>query len=59
MTFRDACLQLGIAEDKLCNDDNDAKDILYSNNSNRADEDNVEIFEENTTDGKTRTMRIR
>ena len=43
MTFRDACLQLGIAEDKLYNDDRDAEDNLYGNNSNRADEEGMQI----------------
>ena len=46
MTFRDACLQLGISEDNLCNDDSDAEDNLYSNNSNRADEEGMQISEE-------------
>ena len=45
MTFRDACLQLGIAEDKLYNDNSDAEDNLYNNNSNRSDE-GVQIGEE-------------
>ena len=37
MTFRDDCVQLGITEHKLYNDDSDAEDNLYSNtcNSNR------------------------
>ena len=46
MTFRDACLQFGITEDKLYNDDSDAEDNLYSNNSNRADEEGMQISEE-------------
>ena len=46
MTFRDACLQLGIAEDKLYNDDSDAEDNLCSNNSNCADEEGMQISEE-------------
>ena len=45
MTFRDACLQLGITEDKLYNDDGDAEDNLYSNNSNRTDEEGMQISE--------------
>ena len=28
MTFRDACLQLGITEDNLYNDDSDAEDTV-------------------------------
>ena len=43
MTFRNACLQLGITEDNLYNDDSDAEDNLYSNNSNRADEEGMQI----------------
>ena len=39
MTFWDASLQLGITEDNLYNDDSDAENNLYSNNSNRADEE--------------------
>ena len=46
MTFRDAYLQFGIAEDKLYNDDSDAEDNLYSNNSNRSDEEGMQISEE-------------
>ena len=46
MTFRDACWQLGITEDNLCNDDCDAEDNLYSNNSNRAGEEGMQISEE-------------
>ena len=46
MTFRDACLQLGIAEDNLYIDDSDAEDNLYSNNSNCADEEDMQISEE-------------
>ena len=46
MTFRNACLQLGITEDKLYNDDRDAEDNLYSNNSNRTDEEDMQISEE-------------
>ena len=46
MTFIDACLQFGITEDKLYNDDSDAEDNLYSNNSNRADEEGMQISEE-------------
>ena len=46
MTFRDACLQFGIAEDKLYNDDSDAEDNLYNNNSNRSDEEGMQIGEE-------------
>ena len=46
MTLRDACLQLGITEDNLYNDDNDAEDNLYGNNSNRADKEGMQISEE-------------
>ena len=46
MTFIDACLQFGITEDKLYNDGSDAEDNLYSNNSNRADEEGMQISEE-------------
>ena len=46
MTFRHACLQLGIAEDNLDNDDSDPEDNLYSNNSSRADEEGMQISEE-------------
>ena len=46
MAFRDACLQHGITEDNLYNDDSDAEDNLYSKNSNRADEVGIQISEE-------------
>ena len=46
MTFRDACLQLGITEENLYNNDSDAEDNLNSNNSNRADEKGMQISEE-------------
>ena len=46
MTFRDACLQLGITEDNLYSDDSDAEDNLCSNNSNRADEEGMQISNE-------------
>ena len=39
-------MQLGITEDKLCNDDSDAEDNLYSNNSNCTDEEGMQISEE-------------
>ena len=39
-------MQFGIAEDKLCNDDSDAEDNLYSINSNRADEKDMQISKE-------------
>ena len=45
MTFRDACLQLGITEDNLYNNDSDAEDNRYSNNTNRADEKGMQISE--------------
>ena len=62
MTFRNACLHLGITEDNIYNDDSDVEDNLYSNNSNHTveeeeetaptvdEEGNVEIFKENVTD---------
>ena len=43
MAFRDTCLQLGITEDKLYNDDSDAEDNLYNNNLNRTDEEGMQI----------------
>ena len=46
MTFRDACLQLGITEDNLYKDDSDAEDNLYINNSNRGDKKDIQISEE-------------
>ena len=46
MTFRDACLQLGIAENKLYNHDSDAEDNLYNSNSNRSDEEGMQIGKE-------------
>ena len=46
MTFRNACLQLGITEDKLYNDDSDAEDNLCSNNSNLTDKKDMQISEE-------------
>ena len=46
MTFRDASLQLGITEDNLYSDDSDAEDNLCSNNSNRADKEDMQISEE-------------
>ena len=46
MTFRSSCLQLGITEDKLYNDDSDAEDNLCSNNSNRTDKEGMQISEE-------------
>ena len=46
MTFRDACWQLGITEDNLYNDDCDTEDNLYSNNSNRAGEEGMQISKE-------------
>ena len=51
MTFRDACLQLSITKDNLYNDDSDAEDNLYSNNSNRADEEGMQINEEEEETG--------
>ena len=51
MTFRDACLQLGITEDNLYNDDSDAEDNSYSNNRNRADEEGMQISEEEEETG--------
>ena len=46
MTFRDACLPLGITADNFYNDDSDAEDNLYISNSNRADEKGMQISEE-------------
>ena len=46
MTFIDACLQLGITEENLCNDNSGAEDNLYRNNTNRADEEAMQISEE-------------
>ena len=46
MTFKNACLQLGITEDKLYNDDSDAEDNLYSNNSKNTDEEGMQISED-------------
>ena len=46
MTFRDACLQLGITEDNLYNDDSEPEDNLHGNNSNRADEEGMQVSEE-------------
>ena len=46
MTFKGACLQLGITEDKLYNDDNDAEGNLYSNNRNCTDEECMQISKE-------------
>ena len=46
MTFRNACLQLGIAEDKLYNGDSDAQDNLYNSNSNCSDEEAMQTGEE-------------
>ena len=43
MTFKDACLELGITEDNLYNNDSDAKDNLYSDNTNRANEKGMQI----------------
>ena len=41
-----ACLELGITEDKLYNDDSDAEDNLYSNNNNRTEEEAMQISKE-------------
>ena len=46
MTFRDACLQLGITEGNLYNDESDAEDNFDSNNSNRANEEGMQIGKE-------------
>ena len=46
MTFRDACLRLDISEENFYNDDTDVEDNLYSNNTNRADEEGMQISEE-------------
>ena len=46
MTFRNACLQLGITEDNIYNDHSDAEDNLYSSNSNCTDEEGMQICEE-------------
>ena len=39
-------MQLGITKDKLYDDCSDAEDNLYSNNSNRADEEGMQISKE-------------
>ena len=43
MIFRDACLQLGITEDNLYNDDSNAEGNLYSYSTNCADENGMQI----------------
>ena len=58
MTFRDACLQLGITEDNLYSDDSDAEDNLCSNNSNCADEEGMQISNEEEKQHLSLTMKV-
>ena len=59
MTFRDACLQLGITEDNIYNDDSNAEDNLYINNSNCADVEGMQISEEEEEQHLSLTMKIK
>ena len=58
MAFRDDCLQLGIAEGNLYNDDSDAEDNLYCSNSNRTDEEGMQISEKEEETASALTMKV-
>ena len=58
MTFRDACLQLGITEDKPYNHNSDTEDTLYGNNSNHGDEEGMQISEEEEETEPALAMKV-